>query len=122
MPAHTGTSTKKPILTDAELKQILAMLHNGQTPSNGVVYTEPNKSGKQGPRSVAYMRGYAVRGEVLAAEPLSTSKSLCAVKTLARRRRVPLGVGGEAFVAPDVERYLMRLAGVHGRWELRDDG
>jgi hypothetical protein len=80
VPAHTRTSTKKPILTDAELKQILAMLHNGQTPSDGVVYTEPNKSGKQGPRSIAYMTGYAVRGEVLAAEPLFTSKSLC-VKT-----------------------------------------
>jgi hypothetical protein len=84
VPPHRSLSKKlkKPILTDAELKQIVAMLHNHQTPSDGVVYTEPTKSGKQGPRTVAYMTGYAVRGEILAAEPMFTSKSL-SVKTWA---------------------------------------
>jgi hypothetical protein len=82
VPPHRTLSKKlkKPILTDAELEQIVAMLHKHQTPSDGVVYTEPTKSGKQGPRTVAYMRGYAVRCEILAAEPKFTSKSL-AVKT-----------------------------------------
>ena len=68
VPPHRTLSKKlkKPILTDAELEQIVAMLHKHQTPSDGVVYTEPTKSGKQGPRTVAYMRGYAVRCEILA--------------------------------------------------------
>jgi hypothetical protein len=74
--------TKKPILTDTELEQIVAMLHRHQTPSDGVVYTKPTKSGKQGPRTVAYLTGYGVRREVLAAESKFTSKSL-AVKTWA---------------------------------------
>jgi hypothetical protein len=81
-PHRTSTKPKKPILTDAELTQLIAMLHNHQTPSDGVVYTEPTKSGKQGPRVVAYLTGYAVRGEILAAEPTFTSKSL-SVKTWA---------------------------------------
>jgi hypothetical protein len=81
VPVHR-MSTKKPVVTDAELEQIVAMLHKHQTPSDGVVYTEPTKSGKQGPRTVAYMTGYAVRGEVLAAERTFTNKLLC-VKTWA---------------------------------------
>jgi hypothetical protein len=84
VPRHRTLSKKpkKPILTEAEREQIVAMLHRHQTPSDGVVYTEPTKSGKQGPRTVAYMTGYAVRGEILAAEPKFTSKSLT-VKTWA---------------------------------------
>jgi hypothetical protein len=84
VPLHRTLTrkAKKPILTIAELQQILAMLDNGQTPSDGVIYTEPSKSGKQGPRTVAYMAGYGVRRAVLAAEPKFTSKSLC-VKTWA---------------------------------------
>jgi hypothetical protein len=84
VPLHR-TLTKKPkksILTDAELEQIVAMLHQHQTPSDGVVYTQPTKSGKQGPRTVAYMTGYGVRREILAAESKFTSKSL-SVKTWA---------------------------------------
>jgi hypothetical protein len=73
---------RKPILTVVELEQIVAMLHRHQTPSDGVVYTEPTRSGKQGPRTVAYMTGYAERGEILATEPTFTSKSL-SVKTWA---------------------------------------
>lgn len=84
VPPHRTSSRKPktPILTDAELNQLVAMLHQHQTPSDGVVYTEPTKSGKQGPRIVAYLRGYAVRGEILAADPTFTSKSLT-VKTWA---------------------------------------
>jgi hypothetical protein len=57
VPPHRTLTRKpkKPILTDDELEQIVAMLHRHQTPSDGVVYTEPTKSGKQGPRTVAYM-------------------------------------------------------------------
>jgi hypothetical protein len=84
VPLHRTLTRKpkKPILTDAELEQVVAMLDRHQTPSDGVLYTEPTKSGKQGPRTVAYLTGYGVRREVLAAESKFTSKSL-AVKTWA---------------------------------------
>ena len=82
VPEHRTLSKKlkKSILTDTDREEIIAMLDKHQTPSDGVVYTEPSKSGKQGPRTVAYRTGYAVRGEILAAEPKFTNKSL-AVKT-----------------------------------------
>ena len=39
VPPHRSLTKKpkKPVLTDAELEQIVAMLHKRQTPSDGIV-------------------------------------------------------------------------------------
>ena len=98
VPPHRSL-TKKPkksILTDAELEQIVAMLHQRQTPSDGVVYTEPTKSGKQGPRTVAYLTGYGVRGEVLAGRNVDEVDA-GAAKSAHHRQRV---IVAEAAVHP----------------------
>jgi hypothetical protein len=75
IPTQRRESTAAKIAPE-DMKQIQAMLANGQVVTDDTVYSEPSKSGKMDARTVAYYAGYAVREAVLQANDKLTGKDL----------------------------------------------